>query len=145
MPNYAWVCFACEHVNAAGTETCEHCGFGAQATGKDIEAARRSRAETELTGAPSARLESRKTPTPDEKEPSAFMSLLLIPFGLLCLFGAYQSFTGGHWPAFLPPQLDLIAVPLSWLSEKLGAYVGGGLAAMLGLFCVLGGLVSIRR
>jgi hypothetical protein len=70
--------------------------------------------------------------------------LLTVAFGTLCLFGAYKSFTGGHWPAFMPPQLDLFAVPLSWLSERLGAYVGGALAGVVGLVCVLGGLLSAK-
>lgn len=84
------------------------------------------------------------TPTSKE-EPSIIGALLMVGFGMFCLFGAYQSLTGGHWPAYMPPQLDLFAVPLSWLSEKLGAYVGGILAGLVGLGLVLGGLMPAKR
>ncbi|WP_284620790.1 hypothetical protein [Aquabacterium humicola] len=71
--------------------------------------------------------------------------MLLIVFGFLCLFGAYKAFTGGHWPGFMPPKLDLFAVPLSWISERLGAYVGGTIATGVGVVCVIGGLFSANR
>lgn len=82
---------------------------------------------------------------PAKEEPSAIGALLMVGLGMLCLYGAYQSFAGGHWPAYMPPQLDLFAVPLSWLSEKLGAYVGGTLAGLVGLGCIFGGLVPAKK
>jgi hypothetical protein len=84
-------------------------------------------------------------PSTNANEPSALIALLMVGFGVLCLIGAYKSFTDGHWPAFMPPQLDLLAVPLSWLSERLGAYVGGAIAALVGVVCVIGGLVSAKQ
>jgi hypothetical protein len=71
--------------------------------------------------------------------------VLLILFGLLCLVGACLSFANSHWPSFMPPQLDLVAVPLGWLSEKLGAWVGGSVAAVVGVFSVLAGLFGTGR
>jgi hypothetical protein len=45
----------------------------------------------------------------------------------------------------MPPQLDLVAVPLSWLSEKLGAWVGGAVAGIVGVVFVLGGLLDAKN
>ena len=41
---YAWQCFACEASNSPGADLCAACGFPARATGRQIEAARASRA-----------------------------------------------------------------------------------------------------
>jgi hypothetical protein len=71
--------------------------------------------------------------------------VLLVLFGVLCLVGACLSFANLRWPSFMPPQLDLVAVPLGWLSEKLGAWVGGAVAAVVGVFSILTGLLGVGR
>lgn len=60
--------------------------------------------------------------------------------GVWLLIGAVVALNDGKWPAFMPPQLDLIAVPLSMISEKWGAYTGGAVAAFLGLALVAFGI-----
>jgi len=143
MLNYAWVCFACQGSNGAGTEVCQHCGFTARATARNIELAQNGRANQAPPSPAQPVLEavaSSARPT----APAPLVALLLVAFGVLCLVGAYQSFLHGRWPAFMPPQLDLFAVPLSWLSEKLGAWVGGAIAGFVGVFCVLGGILGAK-
>jgi hypothetical protein len=70
-------------------------------------------------------------------------AVLVVVFGVLCLVGSIFSFTDGKWPIFMPPQLDVIAIPLSALSERVGAYVGGVVAGVIGALCVGGGIVSL--
>ena len=77
-------------------------------------------------------------------KPPALVALILVGFGVLCLVGAVQSFSTGHWSAFMPPQLDLLAVPLSWLSEKLGAWVGGTVAALIGAGSIAAGVFGAK-
>jgi len=147
MPKYAWVCYVCERTNVAGSNICSECGISASATGSEIEAARRKAIVhvQASTGPSAAAPTSEVQPSVRREQPSALVAFICIGFGGLCLVGSYQAFAGGHWPAYMPPQLDLLAVPLSWLSEKLGAYVGGALAGLLGFVLVLGGLLSAKR
>ncbi len=44
MPPYNWTCHSCEAVNAPALDVCSACGFPALAQGRDIEAAKSSRA-----------------------------------------------------------------------------------------------------
>ena len=143
MPRYPWTCFACEHANAPNTESCARCGLGSSASVSQINKAR----ELLAVGADTATPRSLQTsePVPVQRTPSALVALIVAGFGVLCLYGAYQSITLGKWPAYMPPQLDLLAVPLGWLSERLGAYVGGALAGAIGLLCVVGGLFSAKE
>ena len=141
MPNYAWTCFACDSANPAGSEICGRCGFAAQADGRDIVAARKRFAGVASdTPAPQPHAKANASP----EEPRPFVALIVIASGVVCLFGAVQSFVTGKWPAYMPPQLDVFALPLSMLSERLGAAVGGVLSAIVGIFCVVGGLLSAR-
>ena len=148
MPTYAWVCFACQRRNAAGTERCEHCGFSARATTREIGVAREQFARSQDRAAPPTKPGEGQPATrlsSATKDPSSLVAVLMVGFGVVCLFGAYKSLTNGHWPAFMPPHLDLLAVPLGWLSERLGAYVGGVLSILLGVVCVVVGLASAKH
>lgn len=146
MQSYAWTCFACQRGNAAGTERCAHCNFPTSASTAEIEAAQARITPVQATTPQPAPIAPPPFPESQSRsEPSALVALLMVAFGVFCLFGSYKSFTGGHWPAFMPPQLDLIAVPLSWLSERLGAFVGGALSALVGLVCIVGGVASAKR
>ncbi len=42
MKSYRWVCHSCQAANAAEKTICSNCGFPAVATGRQIEAARKS-------------------------------------------------------------------------------------------------------
>jgi hypothetical protein len=54
MPVYAWSCLACGQSNPAQGTSCGHCGCPAQATYRQIEAARRALGPTESTAASEA-------------------------------------------------------------------------------------------
>lgn len=41
MPAYQWKCHVCQSVNEAGTDTCTQCGFAANASGQQIQLAKR--------------------------------------------------------------------------------------------------------
>jgi hypothetical protein len=150
MPSYAWTCYACQSSNPAGTEKCVACGFSASASSAEIAEARRKLATSQPTEpsnestneAPvSLRHEVQPEEKPSEpKQPNGVHALLLFLFGIVCLVGSYQSFSSGHWPVFMPPQLDLFAVPFTWLSEQVGAVVGGALACLVGLASVVASL-----
>jgi ribosomal protein L40E len=145
MSNYSWVCFACEASNPPGAEVCARCGFSARAKGQEIARAKEAQRTVCEPLSPEDPASIALNRVPKRPEPSALVALLLVGFGVLCLVGGYQSFANGHWPAFMPPQLDLLAVPLSWLSERLGAWVGGALAVVVGLVCVVAGIFGARR
>lgn len=140
MPNYAWVCFGCAGSNSAGTEACCQCGMSARATGREIAAARRSHLEPAGRANPSS--SSAPVARSNPSEPTPLAALVLIVFGAICLVGAYQSLSSGHWPVFMPPQMDLLAVPLSFISEKLGAWVGAVVAGVVGIGSIAGGLFA---
>jgi hypothetical protein len=143
MPSYAWVCFACQKSNASGTEVCVQCGMSANATGRQIAAATANRVASSTPATGSA--EPLTHGQPGSKQPPLFAAPLLFLFGVLCLVGAVMSFTNSRWPAFMPPQLDMVAVPLSWLSEKLGAWVGGAVATLVGVLSILAGSFAASR
>jgi len=72
-------------------------------------------------------------------------ALVLLAFGAWLLLGAYVALTGGQWPPFMPPQFDLLAVPLTFISRLLGAVVGGLLAGIVGLLCVAAAIGLLLR
>jgi hypothetical protein len=144
MPGYAWVCFACETSNAADTDVCGQCGMSASATGHQISAAKAARSSA-VSGGQAIPQSGYPFPPRPTAEASPLVAVLLVVFGGVCLVGAVASFTNSHWPVFMPPQLDAVAVPLSWLSEKLGAWVGGALAAVVGVFSIVAGLAGVGR
>ena len=142
MPSYAWTCFVCEKVSPADTEACVHCGFSACASGRDIAAARQS---TRPEPPRSPIVPSVSAPAKTAPPLNGAHGLLFLSFGALCLAGAFVALSTGHWPAFMPPQLDLFAVPLALLSERLGAVVGGLIAGVVGLSCVVLAVAVFRK
>lgn len=63
-------------------------------------------------------------------------------FGAYLLYGAYCSFSAARWPAFMPPQLDVVALVFSFISDTTSAYVAGAVAALLGA-TTLGGTIFL--
>jgi len=63
-------------------------------------------------------------------------------FGAYLLLGAYQTFARVHWPGFLPPQLDAIALLFSVLPEPFATYAAGVVTGALGMGCVVVGVLS---
>jgi len=54
-------------------------------------------------------------------------------FGIFWLFGALVSPSAGNRPDWMPPQVDVIVEPISWLSSKVSSRVGAALAYFVGL------------
>jgi hypothetical protein len=86
------------------------------------------------------------TPNPEAPRPIGFGWLtFFVAFGLYLLAGAYVGVRHAEWPIFMPPQLDLMALLLSVLGNPLGAYVASFIVALLGLGCVVLGIMGIIR
>jgi len=51
-------------------------------------------------------------------------------------FEAVASLSTGSRPDWMPPQADIIAVPISWVSSKSGPRVAVALAFFVGIFFV---------
>lgn len=84
--------------------------------------------------------------SPQKTKPVGAGTVILCLLGAAWfLIGAVVALNSGKWPVFMPPQLDLIAVPISMLSEKWGAYVGGSVAALLGLALIALGIFVGRK
>lgn len=66
--------------------------------------------------------------------PQAVASLL---FGILCLCGALASISAGSRPDWMPPQVAIIAVPISWVSSKVGSRLTAALAFFAGIVFIL--------
>jgi AraC-like DNA-binding protein len=79
--------------------------------------------------------------------------LLLLPvafllFGSFWLLEAVASLSTGSRPDWMPSQADIIAVPISWVSSKVGPRVAEALAFFVGIFFVslaLAGFISLLR
>ena len=65
--------------------------------------------------------------------PQAVTSLL---FGILWLFGAAASISTGGRPDWMPPQVAIIKVPVTWISSRVGSGVTAGLAFFAGIVFV---------
>lgn len=65
--------------------------------------------------------------------PQALASLL---FGILCLFGALACISTGTRPDWMPPQVAIITLPISWVSSKAGSRVTAALAFFAGIVFV---------
>lgn len=75
-------------------------------------------------------------------------AVLFLLFGLFWLLGALVSLSTGSLPDWMPPQIDVIAVPISWVSSKVGPRTGPALAFFVGIFFVslaIAGFISLLR
>lgn len=131
MPNYAWNCHLCSKTNAPNTEACSECGFPASATGREIEKARLRSTPTES-----------ETPITPQKtgEMGEGTRIFFFFFGIYLLIGAGLTARDGKWFIGFPPQLDLAYFLFG--SSTVGAYIEAALAAVIGVFCILGAFVK---
>jgi len=65
--------------------------------------------------------------------PQAVASLV---FGVLWLFGALASISTGSRPDWMPLKVDIIAVPISWVSSKVDSRAVAAFAFIVGIFFV---------
>jgi hypothetical protein len=69
-------------------------------------------------------------------------------FGSFWLLGALASLSTGSRPDWMPPQADIFAAPISWVSSKMDPRVGAALALSVGIFFVslaIAGFISLLR
>jgi len=59
-------------------------------------------------------------------------TVAVLLFGIFWLFGALVSPSTGNRPDWLPPQVDVIVEPISWISSKVNPRVGAALAYFVG-------------
>jgi AraC-like DNA-binding protein len=56
-----------------------------------------------------------------------------LSFGIVGLMAALAFLSTGSRPDWIPPQVDIIAVPISWVSSKVDSRVGAALAFFVGI------------
>jgi hypothetical protein len=78
-----------------------------------------------------------ETSTQSASKRSKTLATVIGLFGLYLFAGAFVSLFSGRWPAFMPPVLDALAIPLTLLSQQLGAIAGGIVAGAFGVFFLL--------
>ena len=142
MPKYQWTCHKCGLSNTAQSDVCAHCGFRAFASGEDIRMARN--AQGVRAGSKPAESGENWAAKP-EKEPGFGIAFLSVGFGMFCLYGTFISISSGHWPAYMPLQLDIFAELGSIFSEQVSAVMGGIVAGFIGTICTLFGIVGCCR
>ncbi len=73
----------------------------------------------------------------------------LLLLGILFIFAALVSLSAGRQPDWMPPRVNLITVPILWVSSKLGFHAGAVLAFFAGLasasLAIARFLSSLRR
>lgn len=75
-------------------------------------------------------------------------AVVFLLFGIFWLLAALVSLSTGGRPDWMPPQVDIIAAPISWVSSKAGPHVGAALAFFVGIFFVtlaIAGITSLLR
>jgi len=82
---------------------------------------------------------------PLQVKPKAAPAFFFALFGFYLLVGACIAFSSGRWPGFMPPQLDALVLPLSFLSQLLGAVAGALVAGACGVFCIAFGFRLLRE
>lgn len=122
MPDYDWVCHACKAFNTKGTEHCLACDKPAVMSAADID----------------PQLRHRNVENPKPWHP-IFTGLIAI----YLLAGSIYTFVTGKWFVGFPVQLDLFYF-FGFFSPA-GAYVEATLAAILGVFCLVGLLPRKKR
>jgi len=134
MPNYRWTCFACDHSNPPGVTRCATCGFTATPTAAQISAARQA---SGLEPAPPTPPAPKAAQTP-AGPPTAVDIIVMLLFGALCLYAAYDSIAYATWPRYMPFLIDTAGL-------MLGPYVGGALAGLLGLSVIAACGVALAK
>jgi hypothetical protein len=115
MTPYAWRCSVCDGSNPAGSNACVVCGHPARSSGTAILKAREHLASSkESVGKLVASAKSpSSTPHLEVRGVLAVLGVLLFAIGL-------ASLAHGHWPGFLPPQLDALEAVASFIAQRLG-------------------------
>ena len=75
-------------------------------------------------------------PTSVVRKRPLLRAVVFLLFGIPWLLGALVSYSPGSWPDWMPLQVDIIAVPISWVSSKVGSSVATALALLVGIFFV---------
>jgi hypothetical protein len=100
-PRYAWVCHLCSVTNAAGLSSCAKCGFAAEASTKEIEAAQSALGVRQPVG----------WSAPRESEPKEPVSLSAKIVEVLLIVALV---VGGILAKFAPPiWLNFVGVVLA--------------------------------
>lgn len=72
-----------------------------------------------------------------QKEGQQFLTFCIrigfIFFSSYLLYGAYFVWTSNKWPAFMPPQLDVLGMLFNSLGNKVGVYLNVIFLSVLGL------------
>jgi hypothetical protein len=66
-------------------------------------------------------------------------------FGAYLFYGAHFTWIHKKWPAFMPPQLDLMGLLLESLSTEFGVYLNVAFLSILGLFFVSLALLPLKK
>lgn len=82
--------------------------------------------------------------TSAKTEADGSSSLLLVLFGAYLIAGAVSSIVNEHWPIFMPPQLDLLALIGGGWDSVSAAYIAGGITGVLGVLCFVMGILGFR-
>jgi hypothetical protein len=137
---YAWRCSVCETSNAAGVDTCAECGIPATTTGTAILEARRKRTASRQPG-------SRQYS--DRPEPGALagegLGPVLATVGVFLIALGLVSLAHGHWPGFLPPQLDALEALSSAVVAQIGVLPAFALGLVSGVLLVAVASVLAER
>lgn len=133
---YTWVCHICHSTNPAENKNCSSCGFQAVASAKDIKAAKET---------PNTTVKVEEIPAKSKEEDIPAIAFFFIAFGIYLLFGAYSSISNRKWPIFMPPQLDVLAAISGGWDSAIAAYITCGITGVLGLFCVVAGILNFKK
>ena len=127
-PHYTWTCHLCGASNSPNTNTCSRCHFAAVASAKDI----------------AARKETLGPPTPAKPVTNRDLFLILA-FGVYLIAGGTAAFTSGHWPIFLPPQLEVVGFVFNSLPKPFAGYISGVLLSGLGGILLVGVVAEVYK
>ncbi len=145
-PSYQWACHRCGATNAPGLDVCRACGFPAVASANEIGKTNAPAPQQFCRlGSEPIGEEARRLPHTDaDGEANGGSSVLLIVFGAYLMAGSYSSIVNKHWPIFMPPQLDLVALVAGGWDSVSAAYIAGGITGVLGVLCFVLGIPGFR-